>query len=387
MQQYDAIVAGCGLSGAVVARSLAEEKKKVLILEKRDHIGGNMYDYVNEDGILVHRYGPHTFHTCKKELFDYMCRYADWVDYRLTCGAVIDGKYTPTPFNYQTIDDFFPNEAELIKHAIEQEYPGQEKAFVLDLLGHKNPLIAKYAGFLFEKDYSLYTAKQWGVSPDEIDPGVLKRVPIRFNYKIGYFDDPYQVMPAESYTAFFKNLLSHENIDVRLGVDALDLLELDEVKKKIRCQGRQFDGILIYTGAIDELFRGKYGRLPYRSLRFEWKTENRRSFQEAPVVAYPQAEGFTRITEYTKLPVQNVGEKTAYAVEYSLPYRKGVTAEPYYPVLTEASQTMYEAYMREAGQYRQLYLCGRLADFKYYNMDQALERALAVITSIRKEFL
>lgn len=382
--KYDVIVVGCGLSGAVAARSLAEENKKVLILEKREHIGGNMYDYVNEDGILVHCYGPHTFHTANRKLFDYICCYGEWEEYKLTCGAVIDGKYTPTPFNYQTIDDFFSGEeAGQIKKAIEQEYPGEDKATVLEMLRHKNPLIARYANFLFEKDYSLYTAKQWGVSPKEIDPSVLKRVPIRFNYKTGYFDDPYQVMPKESYTAFFENLLDHENIDIKLGTDALEILELDEVKKKIRCQGQAFDGILVYTGAIDELFHTKYGKLPYRSLRFEWKTEKRKSFQEAPVVAYPQAEGYTRITEYTKLPIQEVGDKTTYAIEYSLPYQQGTDAEPYYPVLTEQSQAMYSMYLKEADQYEQLYLCGRLADFKYYNMDQVLERTLTLMKEMK----
>lgn len=383
MIQYDAIVIGCGLSGAVIARKLAEKNQKVLIWDRRNHIGGNMYDYVNEDGILVHMYGPHTFHTNKKELFDFMCKYSEWDEYKLTCGAEIDGKYTPTPFNFQTVDDFFSKEkAEAIKDAIEKAYPNQTTATVLEMLNHEDDLIREYANFLFEKDYSLYTAKQWGISPSEIDPSVLKRVPLRFNYEIGYFDDEYQFMPKISYTNFFDNILNCENITVELGVDALDRVQLDENSGMIRVDGCVHDGVLVYTGAIDELFGCRYGKLPYRSLRFEWKTENKKSYQEAPVVAYPQANGYTRITEYTKLPLQNVGEKTTYAVEYSLPYKVGEMNEPYYPVLTEESQKLYEKYKKDCERYCKLFLSGRLADFRYYNMDQALERALMVAMEI-----
>lgn len=387
MQNYDAVVVGCGLSGAVVARYLAEEKgKKVLILDRRAHIGGNMYDYRNELGILVHEYGPHTFHTTKKELYDYMCRFGEWEDYKLTCGAVINGKYTPTPFNFQTVDDFFPREkAEQIKAAIKRAYPHQDKATVLTLLTHEEPLIREYAQFLFDNDYSLYTAKQWGVAPETIDPSVLKRVPIRFSYDVGYFDDAYQVMPKVSYTAFFEKLLAHPGIECRLGEDAMEHLALDEQKKIVRFDGQDGNVRIIFTGAIDELFGYRYGQLPYRSLRFEWENHNTDSFQDAPVVAYPQAEGFTRITEYTKLPVQKTDGRTTCAVEYSLPYQPGAKQEPYYPVLTEVSEKQYETYRKEAETYRNLYLCGRLADFKYYNMDQALSRALELCSLLGGE--
>lgn len=378
MEKYDAIVVGCGLSGATVARYMAESlNRKVLVVERRNHIGGNMYDYVDDDGILVHKYGPHTFHTTDKKLFDFMCKYSEWDEYRLMCGAVIDGTYTPTPFNYQTIDDFFSLEdAQKIKNAIAQEYPNRKYATVLEMLNSKEYDVKRFANFLFEKDYSLYTAKQWGVSPSEIDPSVLKRVPIRFNYDIGYFDDEFQVMPRESYTHFFRNLLKHDNIEIKLEHDFKDYVQLDEEHKVLLYKGNVFEGDVIYTGALDELLNYKYGELPYRSLRFEWRTQFIESFQKAPVVAYPQEEEFTRITEYTKLPEQNVGEKTTYAIEYPIPYKQGMKMEPYYPVLTEQSKEQYERYLQEIAEYRNLYLCGRLADFKYYNMDQALARAM-----------
>ncbi len=385
MKDYDAIVVGCGLTGAVAARCLAEQRgMNVLIIERRNHIGGNMYDYKDQAGVLVHKYGPHTFHTQKNYLYEFMCQYAEWEQFKLTCGAVINGKYTPTPFNFSTIDTFFGDEeAKKIKEAIQSEYPDQTMATVLELLNHKNDYIRKYATFLFDNDYSLYTAKQWGVSPKEIDPSVLKRVPIRFNYGIGYFDDKYQVMPKKSYVHFFEKMLNYSSIDVVLECDALKEIKLDEVLKEIKYRGRKFEGPIVYTGAVDELFGCRYGHLPYRSLHFEWRTEAIESFQMAPVVAYPQAEGFTRITEYTKLPTQNIGNVTSYAIEYSIPYKTGMNAEPYYPVLTEQSHNLYKKYEKESKEFKNLYLCGRLADFKYYNMDQALERVLNVLGEIK----
>lgn len=380
MIDFDILVVGCGLTGSVIAREFAEQGKKVCIIERLNHIAGNMYDYVDKSGCLVSLYGPHIFHTKKKELYEYMCKYGEWQDFKLTCGAVINGKYTPTPFNFQTIDDFFEaKKANEIKDAIKKEYPNQETSTVTELLNHKNPLIKEYATFLFENDYSLYTAKQWGCSPEEIDPSVLKRVPVRFNYEVGYFEDKFQVMPKTSFINFFENLLNHPNIEIHLNKDAAKMITLEDKSGNIYIKDERFMGKLFFTGAIDELFGCKYGKLPYRSLRFEWKTENKKSFQNAPVVAYPQAKDFIRITEYTKVPVQDIGDKTVYAVEYSLPYKAGETNEPYYPVLTEESKAVYEKYRVEAEKYPQLNLCGRLGDFKYYNMDQALERALEVI--------
>ena len=378
IQNADYIVVGCGLSGSVIARYIAENlNKKVVVLERRDHIGGNMHDYIDEHGILVQKYGPHTFHTKKKHLYDYMCQYEEWEEYKLTCMAEIDGKATPTPFNFQTIDDFYSTEqAENLKLLLQKFFPGQEFETVLNVLKHENADIRAYAQFLYDKDYSLYTAKQWGISPEEIDPSVLARVPLRFSYDVGYFDDDYQVMPKHSFVRFFDNLLSHPNIRIELDVDALQHLSVDLKENCLLWDGNTCRIPVIYTGALDELFGEIFGKLPYRSLRFEWKYENIDSLQDAPVVAYPQAEGYTRITEYKKIPVQNT-EGTTYAVEYPLKY-DSQEAEPYYPILTQESQQQYAQYLDKAKQIPNLYLCGRLSDFKYYNMDQALERALEV---------
>lgn len=374
----DYLVVGAGLCGGVIARELAERGKKVTLWERRDHIGGNMYDYVDEHGFLVQKYGPHTFHTNEKKLYDYMCRFEQWQDYKLTCGAVWGGKYTPTPFNFTTIDTFYPAEkAELLKEKLKKAFSGRDTATVVEVLAHPDEDIRGYAEFLFRNDYAPYTAKQWGISPAEIDPSVLKRVPLRFSYDEGYFGDDYQVMPRHSFTHFFENLLHHPNITVRLGIDALERLRIRD--GKLILDGEVCRIPVVYTGALDELFDREYGRLPYRSLRFEWRYTDKSSVQEAPVVAYPQEPGFTRITEYKKLPPQE-GRGSSYALEYPLPYDGTDSAEPYYPVLTEESQKQYAQYRDAAEKIPNLILCGRLADFKYYNMDQAVERALYVAT-------
>lgn len=377
----DYLVVGAGLCGGVIARELAERGKKVTLWERRDHIGGNMYDYVDEHGFLVQKYGPHTFHTNEKKLYDYMCRFEQWQDYKLTCGAVWGGKYTPTPFNFTTIDTFYPAEkAELLKEKLKKAFSGRDTATVVEVLAHPDEDIRGYAEFLFRNDYAPYTAKQWGISPAEIDPSVLKRVPLRFSYDEGYFGDDYQVMPRHSFAHFFESLLHHPNITVRIGVDALERLRIHD--GKLMLDGEVCRIPVVYTGALDELFDHEYGRLPYRSLRFEWRYTDKSSVQEAPVVAYPQEPGFTRITEYKKLPPQEE-RGSSYALEYPLPYDGTDSAEPYYPVLTEESQKQYAQYRDAAEKIPNLILCGRLADFKYYNMDQALERALETCDNCR----
>lgn len=372
---YDYIVVGAGLSGSIIARFLAEEKrKKVLVVDKREHLAGNVYDYVEDNNILVQQYGPHIFHTNSDKVWKYVNRFADWNEYGLECMVYMNGKYTPSPFNFQTIDNYFPGEQGIkIKEHIKEVYGDREKATIVELLECEDEVIKKYAQFLYDNDYSLYTAKQWGISPKEIDISVLKRVPVLFSYKKAYFDDKYQAMPVNGFTKFVEDILDCEGIDIQLGVNAVDLLELDEEKGQVFYRGESVD--VVYTGAIDEIFAYRYGKLPYRSLRFEWKTLNQESYQDAPVVAYPQEAGFTRITEYKKLPKQEADNKTTIAIEYPL-QATGEDVEPYYPIPTVESEKAYERYKVLAEKYKNLHLCGRLAEYKYYNMDQVIERAL-----------
>lgn len=372
------LVVGCGLSGAVVARHLAEQGNKVIIWERRNHIAGNMYDYLDKYGILVHKYGPHTFHTKDKKLYDYMNRWGEWEPYDLKCMAYFQGKFTPTPFNFQTIDDFYEQEhAESLKKRLQAYFCDREEASVIEILACPDALIRNYGEFLFAHDYSLYTAKQWGIPVNEVDVSILQRVPLRFSYEVGYFKNEYQMMPKISFTKIFESMLAHENITVKLGIEALEHLSVDTERKILLLDGMACPYNVVYTGALDELFKADMGCLPYRSLRFEWHHEDVESKQPAAIVAYPEAEGYTRIVEFTKLPEQK-GKGTTYEIEYPLSYIPGNKQEPYYPLLTEDSKKLADMYKARADEIAGLHYCGRLADFKYYNMDQALARALEI---------
>ncbi|MBR1777548.1 MAG: UDP-galactopyranose mutase [Alphaproteobacteria bacterium] len=372
-------IVGCGITGCVLARAYAEKGCSVTVYDRREHIGGNLYDFTDEHGIRVHLYGPHIFHTNSDIVWNFVNEYGEWAPFSLVCGAVLDGVCVPTAFDFTTADTFFPKEkAEEIKKRLLVKYPNKKTATVLELLSCDDAVIREYAEFLYEKDYKPYTAKQWAVDPEKIDRSIFSRVPVRLGYKKAYFDDKYQAMPKDGYTHFIANLLAHQNISVVLKTNMTDKIRFINNKAVLH------DGVeerIIYTGALDELFGYRFGRLPYRSLRFEWKYEDKDAFQDMPVVAYPQAEGFTRITEYKKLPVQQA-QGTTYAVEYPLPCSAEDTEnEPYYPVLTDDSKQAFEKYRALADSYDNLICCGRLADFKYYNIDQAIENALRQVRS------
>lgn len=378
--KYDYIVAGAGLSGSVYAREMAEHGYKVLVLERRNHIAGNLYDERDEEGFIVHRYGPHTFHTSDERVHEYVQRFAEWKDYTLRSEAMIDGISTPAPFNFKTIDQFYvPEKAEELKQALFAAYPSRKTVTVVELLDSPNAIIKAYAQMLFDKDYSLYTAKQWGIRPQDIDPSVLKRVPVRLDYEERYFTDTHEYLPIKTYTEFIGSILNHPNIRVLTDIDILDYITLDNAVHRIVFNEELHPAekcTLVFTGAIDELFAYQYGQLPYRSLRFEYKHPDVDSFQNAAIVAYPSAPDFTRVTEYTKLPYQKTNGKTIVAYEYPLQFKEGDDAEPYYPIPTEDSSKQYAKYKELADTFENLVLCGRLADYKYYNMDQAIAAVL-----------
>lgn len=379
------IIVGSGLSGSIMARSFAENGFNVRIIERRNHIAGNLYEFY-ENEIRMQKYGPHIFHTNIEEVYSFLTKYCNLKDYELKCQAVIDGISTPTPFNFKTIDQFYDEEkAEFLKNKLLTYYK-RESATVLEMLNCDDSDIREYAEFLFDKDYSKYTAKQWGKKPEEVDPLILRRVPIVFNYNENYFFDKYEGIPENGYTDFIENVLNHNNISIELNQDALEHIYIDFENKQILFDGKKVP--VIFTGAIDELFEYRYGKLPYRSLYFEYEFLETKDFQVAPVVAYPENAEFTRITEYTKLPKQNVGNKTVIAKEFSVEYDKNNEKgnEPYYPVLTEESNNIYQKYRAFAENFDNLVLCGRLADFKYYNMDLAIDRALKCFEEVKNKF-
>lgn len=382
MKQYDVIVVGAGFAGSVIAQQLSSTHK-VLVIEKRNHIGGNMYDYWDENGVLCHQYGPHIFHTNHAEVVDYLSQFTSFFPYEHRVLGYIDEQYVPIPFNLVSIEKCFDKEkAEHLKKRLIETYGMETKVPILKLRESEDEQIKELAEFIYEKVFKYYTMKQWGLSAEEIDPEVTARVPVYVSYDDRYFQDKYQQMPVEGYTHIFKNMLSHDNIDVALNTESQSMLSLK--KGAIYLNGELFNGKVIYTGPIDELFKYQLGELPYRSLEFELKHYDH-THQQCGTVNYPgEAYPFTRISEYKYL-MKNPPEKTTIAVEY--PYAYNRLSEkgniPYYPVFTNEVLKQYEAYQELAKQYPNLYLLGRLAQFKYYNMDAIILEALKLAQTLK----
>ena len=382
---YDCIIVGAGFCGSVIARKLAEYNKKVLILERRNHIAGNMYDERDPSGILIQKYGPHIFHTNNKQVYEIITKYDTWIDYLHQPAVEINGKITPSPANFTTIDMLYdPEEADILKKKLHTYYYGQKTVTILELLDCDDIIIKQYAEKLYEMNYKPYTAKQWGIPPEEIDSSILKRVPVRLDYINSYFDDVYQCMPKDGYTNFFNKLLAHENIKIKLNTDVKYLLRIEKDEKKIIFENKEIFIPVVFTGALDELLDYKYGKLPYRSVHFDFQIKNLDSFQEASVIAYPSVDGYTRITEFKKLPPQNISGISI--VAYEFPLIADNNNEPYYPILTNDNISLYNKYLFEIKKVPNLFLCGRLADFKYYNMDTAIIRALNIFEELIQKY-
>jgi len=383
-ENFDAIVIGCGFSGATAARCLAEKGKKVLILEKRDHIAGNMYDFIDENGILTHKYGPHIFHTNNKTVFEFLKRFTDFMPYEHRVIGRIDGQYVPIPFNFESADRLFGKEKSAkIKEALKKEYGDREKVTVNELLEGQGE-IRKIGEFVFEKVFLHYTAKQWGMPPEKVDKSVLSRVPVVLGYDDRYFQDTYQYMPKDGYTKLFENMLRHENITVKTNVDALSLIHADAQSGKVTIGDEVYKKPIIWTAPTDELFGCVFGRLPYRSLYLKIEHINKTWFQPAAVVNYPNEEDFTRITEFKYLTGQRIEGKTTIMKEYPMQYDPNAEKGniPYYPIVGQENQALYDKYAELAGKIGNLYLCGRLAQYRYFNMDAAVAEALKLAERI-----
>ena len=370
--QYDWIIVGAGMTGAVAARTLAEAGKNVLVLEKREHVAGNAYDELDEAGVLIHRYGPHIFHTNDEEVWQFLSRFTEWRTYRHKVLAEIDGEYMPVPFNLNSMVIAFGfRKAEQMKKALLEKYGEGSNVSILELRSAEEPLLRELAEFVYENVFKYYTMKQWGVKPEDIDPSVTARVPVRISKENGYFTDKYQGMPLHGYTPMFASMLEHPAITLRLNADARELLTLEE--GKILFEGAPFDGKVLYTGPLDELFGFAYGRLTYRSLDFVFETLKKEYAQLCGTVNYTVSENYTRITEFKHLTGQKCPVTTVMK-EYSKPC--GETDIPYYPVSNEETRALYARYRAEADKYPALVLGGRLGEFRYYNMDAAAASAL-----------
>lgn len=378
---YDVIIVGAGYAGSTAARVLAEKGNHVLILEKRNHIGGNAYDYIDENHVRRHEYGPHLFHTNSDKAVEFLSRFTEWYPYEHRVLGYIQGKLVPIPFNLTSIEKVFEKEkADHLKQVLIDTYGMEKKVPILELRKNEDPTIKELAEFIFENVFKYYTMKQWGYTVEEIDPAVTGRVPVHISYDDRYFQDRFQQMPAEGFTPIFEKMLDHENIEVRLNVNAMDLVHVDPEHNTITFEGKPFAGKLIYTGIVDELFGYCLGELPYRSLHFDIQTHTG-VFQPVCTVNYPTPEEvhpYTRITEYRHMMASCDSDTTTIAVEYPYAYDKDAEKGniPYYPVFTGDSQAAYQAYVKLAEKVDNLYLLGRLAEYRYYNMDAIVERAI-----------
>lgn len=378
------VVVGAGFSGVVIARQLAEVlNEKVLLVEKRPHVAGNMYDEKDEHGILLHKYGPHVLVTNYWSIIKYLSRFSPLYQYTVKEISLIDGKYIRLPFNFESVQQLIGGEkAEILINKLRKEFYGQARVPVLKLATHPDKDISSFGNLLFEKAYRTYCAKQWDVPVETLDKTIMERVPMAMSYDERYMDKDFQYLPVAGYRVLFEQMLKHPNITVRLNEDALDHLQFKE-DKSILYDGKKVD-CLVYTGALDELFNLKYGELPYRSLRitYEWYDKERVFPQE--IVSCPQAEGYTRKTEYRYM-MQNSSEchGTTIATEYPTAYIKKSGLTPFYPVITEETKTKHQLYCQEATSYKCIFLCGRLAEFRYYNMDDCILHAFNVFEKIK----
>ncbi|MDR6821062.1 UDP-galactopyranose mutase [Neorhizobium sp. 2083] len=359
---YDWLIVGAGFAGSVLAERLASEHgDSVLLVDRRPHIGGNAYDHLDEAGILVHKYGPHIFHTNSRQIFDHLSQFTEWRRYSHRVLAHVDGKQVPIPINRTTINSLYG--LDLTSKQLEAWL--QQRAEPVDDIQTSEDVVVSVVGReLYEKFFRGYTRKQWGVDPSRLDKSVTARVPTRTNDDDRYFTDAFQYMPLKGYTAMFSRMLSHPNIDVRLGVDFEEIRQTQTYRR------------LIFTGPIDEYFQYCFGRLPYRSLSFKHVTLDKPWHQSVGVVNYPMTEDYTRITEYKHLTGQNHA-KTSLTYEYP-----SADGDPYYPIPREENAERYRQYEALARQTPDVWFVGRLATYKYYNMDQVVGQALATYRRI-----
>jgi UDP-galactopyranose mutase len=360
---FDYLVAGAGFAGAVVAERMARQfNKKVLIVDRRDHIAGNAYDCLDESGVLIHRYGPHIFHTNSAEVFDYLSQFTQWRPYEHRVLASVDNKLVPIPINLDTVNRLY---------GLELSSDGLEKYFASvaeprqEIRTSEDVVLNRVGRDLYEKLFRGYTRKQWGLDPSELDSSVISRIPVRTNRDDRYFTDTYQAMPLRGYTRMFENMLDHPNITILTGVD------YREVARTARF------GELVYTGPVDEFFDFRFGKLPYRSLRFRHEhLNNVEKFQPAAVINYPNQHDYTRVTEFRYLTGQT---HKSTSIVYEYPQAEG---DPYYPVPRKENQELYSKYQALAEASPRTWFVGRLATYKYYNMDQVVGQALTLCARI-----
>lgn len=359
---FDYLIVGAGFAGSVLAERLATKAgKKVLIIDQRNHIGGNAYDYYNKEGILIHKYGPHIFHTNSREVFDYLGQFTPWRPYEHRVLGSVDGQLVPIPINQNTINKLYGLNLSSLEV---EEFFNSRAENIARIKTSEDVVVSKVGRELYEKFFRGYTRKMWDLDPSELDASVTARVPTRTNKDDRYFTDTYQTMPLYGYSRMFQNMLTHPNIKIMLNTDYKEIIDVIPYKT------------MIYTGPIDNYFNYCYGKLPYRSIEFKFETVDSEYYQPTGTVNYPNEQAFTRITDFKYLTGQK-HHKTSIVYEY--PKAEG---DPYYPVPRPENAELYKKYQQLANTMTNTYFVGRLATYKYYNMDQVVAQALATFKKI-----
>ena len=358
---FDYLIVGAGFAGSVLAEKLSSQGARVLVVDKRPHIAGNAYDFYNDAGILVHRYGPHIFHTNSAKVFEYLSRFTAWRPYEHRVKTSVDGQLVPMPINVDTLNALY---GLTLNCTQVEEFLASVAEPRESIRTSEDVVISRVGRELYTKFFRNYTRKQWDLDPSELDASVTARVPIRATRDDRYFTDQYQAMPLHGYTRMFERMLAHPNISILLNTDYEDIR--DEISFRE----------LIFTGPIDEYFEYCYGKLPYRSLRFEHQTHDREQFQCAAVINYPNEHAYTRVTEFKYLTGQ---EHAKTSIVYEYPTSEG---DPYYPVPQPQNAALYAQYKALGDALPGVHFAGRLGTYKYYNMDQVVAQALALAAKL-----
>lgn len=379
------IIVGAGLSGCVIAEQLAENPDNhILLIDKKKHIGGTCFDFYNDDGILVHKYGPHIFNTADREVWDYVNQFTEFYEYYHRVLGYVDGELVPIPFNLKSIRKLFPEEmAARLTEKLLEKYGYNTKVPILELDRQDDADLKWLSEYVYEKVFFHYTVKQWGQRPDEVGGRAMARIPVFVSTDDRYFQNAYQGVPKYGYTKMMMEMISSPNISILLGTDYHSILRRIEEDHTIRFLDREFNGKVIFTACLDGLFDYRLGELPYRSLDFQFQTLDEESHQPVATVNYPCNYGFTRITEFKKLTFQK-HPKTTIMKEFSLAYDyRDDKHDPLYPIPKTANEELYRSYREEALKYKQLVLAGRLADYKYFTMAETIENALRIAKELK----
>jgi UDP-galactopyranose mutase len=355
---FDYLIVGAGFAGSVLAERLAvHNNASVLVIDKRNHIAGNAYDYYDDAGILVHKYGPHIFHTNSERIFQYLSKFTAWMPYEHRVLTSVDGQLVPMPINADTLNQLYG--LHLTCHEVD-EYLAKVAEPCADIRTSEDVVVNRVGRDLYQKFFRNYTRKQWGLDPSELDASVTARVPVRTTRDSRYFTDRFQAMPLHGYTRMFEKILNHPNIKIMLNTEYADIK--DEVSFRH----------ILFTGPVDEYFDYCYGKLPYRSLHFEHQTHDKARYQEAAVVNFPNEHPYTRVTEFKYLTGQE-HSKTSIVLEH--PRAEG---DPYYPIPQPRNAELYAKYKAMADALPNVHFAGRLGTYKYYNMDQVVAQALTL---------